>query len=212
MISQRLDGFVKRVDSRGGRWLFIVAIVLLCASLAYQLQSFKKFTEAGMAPADPDLVVPTQRAPAPAISGDEIASWDLFGVHEGGLEVVEEEPEDTGPLPETTLGVVLRGTFVADQEEDSSAIIEGTNREVAYYRVGDEMPDGVELHSVYADHVVITRSGKREKLYFPEIEDLSGATQRAASSTRQIEQQKRRIMQKQLEQIRNKLKLQAQDQ
>ena len=211
MAAQGLGDFIRGIAPRSGRWLLGLTIVILCASLGIQLHSFRNFLAQGTAQVSSSNVEVAKRAPKPRVTGTEIAAWDLFGVAlDEGTGVAD---QDVDELPETNLRFVLRGTFAAEDPKNASAIIEGPDSKVEFFTVGDSMPGNVTLHTVYPDRVVLSRAGRLETLFFPKVEGMPGSVgMRTASTAQRIEQRKREIMQQQLEQIRNKLKLRQQGQ
>jgi general secretion pathway protein C len=80
----------------------------------------------------------------------------------------------TENLPETNLRLSLRGVLAADGDFPGSALIEDDKGKTDVYLVGDELPGGARLRTVFPTRVVIERSGKLENLYFPDTEDRSG--------------------------------------
>jgi general secretion pathway protein C len=102
----------------------------------------------------------------PAVSINAILNRNLFG------EAGETEVADTGlPAVETRLPLKLLGVFVADDPDESAAIIaqEGRGSGLVFV-VGDKVPGNAELIEVHADHVVLRRAGSRETLRFPKIQ------------------------------------------
>lgn len=88
--------------------------------------------------------------------------------------------QTTEELPETNLQLTLRGISSSDETEVGGALIEGPDKTTDFFRVGETMPGNVSLHSVYANRVVIDRSGLLENLFFPE-ESGSGSNVEAYS-------------------------------
>jgi general secretion pathway protein C len=73
-----------------------------------------------------------------------------------------EEVVAAASLAETTLNLVLHGTWVDDK--GGSAIIKTPDEKQARFKVGDTIWEGVTLERVYRDQVVINRAGVREAL------------------------------------------------
>ena len=210
MSAQGIGDLARAVGPRAMRLIVVLAIVALCASLGLQLNAFMQSRATDQAGPPPSNVEVTRRAPPPRVTGREIAAWNLFGVAKVEGEAAATDMES---LPETNLKFILRGTFAAEAEKNSSAIIEGPDDRVEFYAVGDGMPAGASLHAVYRDRVVLSRGGRLETLFFPRVEGLPGAGGGAARSpAARVEQRKREIMQQQLEQIREKLRLRQQQQ
>ena len=71
-------------------------------------------------------------------------------------------------IPLTKMNLILRGALSGiDHKEYASAIIQ-TNNQDKLYEVGAPLPGGALLHQVHADHIVLKRGNRLEKLYFPE--------------------------------------------
>lgn len=145
--------------------LLLVACVYLVVKMAYLLLGGSFGGEApqlyGVAP-----VKQTQQSPQRAqVDTSALSRWNLFG-----SEVVKqttEKPEMPEEAAETTLPLELHGVFVAEQEENSTAIISERNRDSKLYHVDDDLPGGVSLAEVRADSVLLNRNGEIEALYFP---------------------------------------------
>lgn len=103
-------------------------------------------------------------APAPQKTFN-VSSYKLFGDVSKKAPKQEVIPEK---LPTTKLRLTLTGVQAGKIEEESGALIEGPDRDTAYYKVGDQLPGNATLRRVFADRIVILRSGKLENLYFPE--------------------------------------------
>ncbi|HEX7718726.1 MAG TPA: type II secretion system protein GspC, partial [Woeseiaceae bacterium] len=78
---------------------------------------------------------------------------------------VSESLED---LEETRLNLSLKGTIAAADAAQSIAIIADTRNEEKVYAIDDVVVPGATLHAVYADRVVLNRSGALEVLKLPQ--------------------------------------------
>jgi general secretion pathway protein C len=139
-------------------------------------------------------------APAPVITGgsggsagaggapidfDTLRSSHLFGEGPTPEELAQSaqapvlEAEDA---PETTLNLRLAGVVVRELNEDSHAMIANGNQADKRYVVGDpiEGVSGTRLHHVYADRVLLNRSGRLETLRLPEDEQAGAGIRRPA--------------------------------
>jgi general secretion pathway protein C len=78
--------------------------------------------------------------------------------------------------PETTLSLTLKGILAKEEDTNGGAIISGSRGDDKAYDVGDsiENADGATLHSVYADRVLLNRSGRLETLRLPKELAASG--------------------------------------
>lgn len=116
---------------------------------------------------------------------DHLRDTHLFG--EAPAEpLVEAAPIiDTVDAPDTTLNLTLSGVVVRELNDDSEAII-GTgrsNQPDQVYRVGDSIEggNGADLYHVYADRVVLNRSGRLETLRLPQDENANTNVQRTVT-------------------------------
>jgi general secretion pathway protein C len=113
---------------------------------------------AGRSKADgaPPPVVPRHSVNVPAI-----VSADLFG---------REPPaavQNAANAPQTTMPLVLTGIISADDPQYGLAILGQSAQSTKVFAVGDNVPGGAKLHSVYNDRVVIDRGGHLETLVLP---------------------------------------------
>jgi general secretion pathway protein C len=71
--------------------------------------------------------------------------------------------------PDTTLSLTLKGILSKEGDPNGSVIIANSRNEEKTYYVGQtiEAADGATLHSVYADRVLLNRSGRLETLRLP---------------------------------------------
>lgn len=147
-----------------------LALAML-ASLGWQGWRFYQAEQSRSAGAA-QRTVAQQPAATRQQSDVDLPEIDLFG--QPGAQV-QPTPQSTENLPETNLRLFLRGVMAGDEENAvASALIEGTDSRTEAYSIGDELPGNATLRSVYANRVIIERSGKLENLYFPETSDSSG--------------------------------------
>lgn len=88
---------------------------------------------------------------------DKLIAANLFGQHQA---IASGRVEDA---PETRLSLNLLG-ILASGDKDSRALIGSSNGEEKPYAIGDEVISGTKLQAIYADRVILTRSGKYETL------------------------------------------------
>jgi general secretion pathway protein C len=138
---------------------------VLVIAIAYQLSALTWTLVPGSTP----VAAPGPRAaggPAPAQDYSVLTNSHLFG----------EAAEQAAPVaaavvdaPDTTLSLTLRGILSKEGDPEGSCIIEGSRGDSKTYYVGQtvENADGATLHSVYADRVLLDRSGRLETLRLP---------------------------------------------
>ena len=109
-----------------------------------------------------ELVV---QAPQTAAVSNVDGVRNPFPVTEISAAIIEEESAYQEDVEDTTLDLTLTGVW-ADGSGAGSATIRTPDNKQMRYSVDDEILDGVALEEVYADHVVISRDGRREALRF----------------------------------------------
>jgi general secretion pathway protein C len=92
-----------------------------------------------------------------------ITSAHLFGTPP----VQAAASQDAANAPQTNLPLVLTGIISADDPNNGLAILGENPAAAKVYAVGDNIPGGAKLHSVFDDRVVIERNGKLESLVLP---------------------------------------------
>jgi general secretion pathway protein C len=74
---------------------------------------------------------------------------------------------DASNAPQTNIPLVLTGTIAGNDPQNGLAILGQSAQTAKVYAVGDNVPGGAKLHSVYSDRVVIDRNGELESLALP---------------------------------------------
>lgn len=118
-------------------------------------------------PAADTLAAPIAAAPAPvrrAVDVQSIVNAHLFGIADPAA---AEAAGDASDAPQTSLTLVLAGTIAAEDPKRGLGIIGESAANAKVYSVGDTVPGGVRLHSVYKDRVILDRSGQLEALLLP---------------------------------------------
>jgi general secretion pathway protein C len=90
----------------------------------------------------------------------EITTKFLYGQQQKQVQattVVEDAPK-------SSLNYKLRGVYYSDDESLASIILEKNRNDTQFYRLGDEIDRNIFIHQIQADAVIISRSGKLEKL------------------------------------------------
>src|SRR6516162_6463840 len=103
---------------------------------------------------------PAMRAtpgPSRALNLAAITNAHLFGA-------APAPKQDGANAPQTSIPLVLTGTIAGNDPRSGLAIL-GQTAQV--HAVGDSVPGGAKLHSVYSDRVVIDRDGQLESLTLP---------------------------------------------
>jgi general secretion pathway protein C len=93
-----------------------------------------------------------------------ITNAHLFGVQP----VAAPAPQDAATAPQSTIPLLLTGVVATDDPRGGLAIIGQQGQATRVYRVGETVPGGAMVHSVYSDRAVIDRAGHLEALLLPQ--------------------------------------------
>jgi len=99
----------------------------------------------------------------------QIAPLHLFGLSSQKSAPIKKAEPVAAPV--TKLNLKLNGVFASTPAENSLAIISTNARDEQLYAIDENLPGGAILKEVYADRVIIERSGQLETLLLPK-EDL----------------------------------------
>lgn len=156
------------------RWLVVGGIAYTLATSVLYFLSPPVTPTAG--------ITQTERRPAEpqqTVDINRIVSRGLFGTADAQTEAVVSNE----PARQTQLPLELLGVFVADQPEDSAAIISQRGRPGMLYGIGEQVPGNATLVEVHSKHVVLRRAGVREALNFPELAESLAARTRNMPET-----------------------------
>lgn len=148
--------------------LVFAASLLLTASLAYQVARLT-WQIVPLPPQTEDLMPvgdTRQGSQADSLTLREkitrISTANLFGVKTA--ESPKVAPVVVKDAPESTLNYKLRGIYYSTDKALASIILQINNKDTKYYRLGDEIDDGIYIKQINQDHVLISRQGRLEKL------------------------------------------------
>ena len=163
------------------RWVTLA----LVAAVAWQLARIIWLLIAGSSTGDEVITPPSQLSStgmeaAGAVDVQSIATAHIFG-QASADPVVETPRESYEDLAETRLSLSLKGTMPNTDLDSSIAIIADNRNEEKIYFIRDTVTAGTTLHAVYADRVVLNRSGTLEVLKLPK--DFPKNTSQARRST-----------------------------
>ncbi|MBS0367218.1 MAG: type II secretion system protein GspC [Proteobacteria bacterium] len=151
----RWRGLLLRDGPRYASWLLVIALGIQAALLVTDLAGVSR-----------GVPVPGARAATVArhpVDVAAIANAHLFGV-------APVPQQDAANAPQTSMPLVLTGVIAGRSPENGLAIIGASAQTAEVRAVGDTLPGGARLHSVYADRVVIDRGGQLETLALPRPE------------------------------------------
>lgn len=139
----------------------IVAWVLALALGVQAALILTSLAGAGAPPTDTGPRAPASAAPARRIDLAALVNAHLFGAPSA--------PSGAGPgeAPPTTMSLVLAGVLAQADPQKGYAIVGESAAAAKLYAVGDSIPGGARLHSVYGDRVLIDRNGAIESLPLP---------------------------------------------
>lgn len=147
-------------------FLLVILIAVTTAKLVwglYQGSSASAVTPAtSMQRVEPKLVAPPPPRPD---YGSKIARLRLMGKAEKAAAAVlaQSKAEDA---PDTSLNLTLHGVLALGDGE-GFAIISNQAKKNKFYQIDDEVTSGVTLTAVFAEYVLLNRSGRDEKLRLP---------------------------------------------
>ena len=180
----------QRLKDNAPSLIGMLVLIALSVSLAWQSAELLRLVRGPVQP--PTLqtaATPEQRAQAPIAQ--------LFGTP---------RQADSGPPPATNLQLTLLGSFVHNDPQRSSALIQRQGQSAQRYSVGMDVDNGVRLDAVYADRVELLRNGRRESLTFPSQQSGQYSyTPPAENSTDDSLQQLDQLDQDNLEQLRQRM-------
>lgn len=143
---------------------------LIVLGMAYTLASTVLFLAA------PEQAVPMQPGQSgpvtdggarPGVDLQPIVTANLFGVVNAGAAATAAAAAAAAALVDTRLPLVLHGVFVAENAEESTAILARKGRSEQLYRIGDNVPGNATLEAVYLNYVLLRRGRTPERLAFP---------------------------------------------
>jgi general secretion pathway protein C len=107
-------------------------------------------------------------ARVPASTAGRPHTLDIAAITNAHLLGVAPQPQQDGAnAPQTNIPLVLTGTIAGNDPQNGLAILGQSAQTTKVYAVGDNVPGGAKLHSVYGDRVVLDRGGQLESLALP---------------------------------------------
>lgn len=143
------------VLARAPQVLTFVLALAIAAQLALIVVSF-----AGRSRQAP----PPVAAPPPAARPLDVAS--LVNAHLFGSAEVQ-ATTDAANAPPSSMPLVLVGLLATEDPEQGMAIIGESSQAAKVVSVGQQVPGGARLHSVYTDRAIIDRAGALESVFLP---------------------------------------------
>jgi general secretion pathway protein C len=126
---------------------------------------------------------------------DRISAQYLFG-----RAAVVQQTQVVQDAPQSSLNYKIRGIYYSSDEAIASIILEKNSNTTRFYRLGDEIDPNIFIQQIQPDHVIISRSGKLEKLVLekPKMDGTNALARQdvgslpASASTQVLKSYKRR--------------------
>lgn len=150
---ERARALLLRDGPRIATWVLAIALGVQAALILTDLAGAGRGATAGSAVA---------RAPLRSHFLDlaAITNAHLFGA-------APAPRQDAANAPQTSMPLVLSGIIAGNDPQNGLAILGPSAQNARVYAVGDSVPGGAKLHSVYSDRVLIDRDGRLESLTLP---------------------------------------------
>jgi general secretion pathway protein C len=150
---ERTRALLLRDGPRIATWVLAIALGVQAAIILTDLAGAGRGATAGP---------PVARAPLRSHFLDlaAITNAHLFGA-------AAAPRQDAANAPETSMPLVLSGIIAGNDPQNGLAILGPSAQNARVYAVGDSVPGGAKLHSVYSDRVLIERDGRLESLTLP---------------------------------------------
>lgn len=150
-VQERWRSLLLKEGPRAATWLLALALGVQAALIVTDLAGAGRRVSAA----------PVHAAAAShALDLAAITNAHLFGA-------APPPKQDGANAPQTSIPLVLTGTIAGNDPQNGLAILGQNAQSAKVYAVGDSVPGGAKLHSVYSDRVVIERDGQLESLQLP---------------------------------------------
>ncbi len=142
---------------RVATWVLALALGVQAALIVTDLTGGKPLADAAGSQG------PALPPPAAHVNVVAIANNHLFG----NAQAQPQTAGDAANAPQTSVPLVLTGVIATENPETGLAILGENAASAKFAAVGDTVPGGVKLHSVYNDRVILDRNGTLESLMLP---------------------------------------------
>jgi general secretion pathway protein C len=115
------------------------------------------------------MTSPSRQALPAGAAGAPVAQLDIGGLVNAHLfgNAAAPPSADAANAPPSSMPLVLAGVLATDDPKQGMAIIGESAQAAKVVAVGQQVPGGAQLHSVYSDRAIIDRSGALESVYLP---------------------------------------------
>jgi general secretion pathway protein C len=145
--------------ARGPRiatWALALALGIQAAMIVTDLAGGSQSAKSGAHPPSPSAV---------AHRGIDVAS--ITNAHLFGTAADLSKGANAADAPQTSMALVLTGIIAGKNPRVGFAILGENATAAKVHAVGDNVPGGAKLHSVYDDRVLLDRNGSLESLSLP---------------------------------------------
>ena len=110
-----------------------------------------------------------QAAPPPVAVGAPLPQLDIGGLVNAHLfgDAAVQASGDAANAPPSSMPLVLAGVLATEDPKLGMAIIGESSQAAKVVAVGQQVPGGAQLHSVYGDRAIIDRAGVLESVFLP---------------------------------------------
>ncbi|HXZ60611.1 MAG TPA: type II secretion system protein GspC [Steroidobacteraceae bacterium] len=148
-----------------GRWRALLAaeaprLAAWILALALGVQAAFIVTDLAGAGGTPRAAPAPTASPARLVDVAAVTNAHLFGT-------APVPKQDDANAPQSNMPLVLTGIIAGNDPQSGLAILGPTAQTAKVHAVGDSIPGGARLHSVYSDRVIIDRNGQLESLVLP---------------------------------------------
>src|SRR5688572_7597228 len=111
----------------------------------------------------------TRQAPPPVAALPAAPPLDIGALINAHLfgNAAAQASGDAANAPATSMPLVLTGLFATEDPKEGMAIIGESSQAAKFVTVGQQVPGGAQLHSVYNDRAIIERAGVLESVFLP---------------------------------------------
>ncbi len=176
-----MESIVRKVVAHAAaplKWLIVLGMAYTLATTALFFAAPEE--AASVQPRQP--VARESGSTRPGADPENIIAANLFGVASTEPTEPAAAADARETLAETRLPLVLNGVFVAENAEDSTAILARKGRSEELYHIGDRVPGNATLDAVFLDHVLLRRGRALERLTFPQSDEIIVASSPRAES------------------------------
>ncbi len=152
----RFDGeLAGQLIARAPRWIMGLLVVLLGIRAALLVAELAGPAAVEALPAAPAAAPPTRNV----IDVPSILRANLFGQ--------SAPPAGAAGAPVTSMALLLAGVIASPDEKAGFAMLGTSAADIKFYKVGDSIPGGAQLHAVHVDRVLVNRGGTIEAVILP---------------------------------------------